>query len=463
MRTWLILAALFMPNSSVTAFAQETKLGAEWRLEREHLKQDCASFQIKSLGGCALDLFTQHPFHIAVGSLAPNNGIASGLAFVEHSNRGIWRNSFSLDGVASTNGSWRAGFYAKFVPVPNRKMSFGAKAPEDSSDSNQAHTVFSAYAQTTSLRRVSYFGLGPTSSQSNETSFGQTETIVGGSVLHPLSGPLNLSLFGEANGRFFDISPSLNASVPSIEILNFEATAPGLTHQPGFLQFGEGVRIQPSLSKQFKINYSALLQQYLAPADSQFSFARFTFDFENELLLYGRSVNGERATNVPNECSVSSGSYDCPRITPPNYSRDRTGSIGVRFLLSTTATPSGNQVPFYLQRTLGGSDINGVSDLPAFRDYRFRGPNLFLIRESFEHSLYGPIGLTFSADQGKVALHASDIDFSDLRYSYSAGFTVRAGGLPEVFLVFAWGGDRNHLIGSINTSLLGGSTRPSLY
>jgi hypothetical protein len=33
-----------------------------------------------------------------------------------------------------------------------------------------------------------------------------------------------------------------------------------------------------------------------------------------------------------------------------------------------------------------------------------------------------------------------------------------------VFLLFAWGGgEGNHTIASMNTSLLGGSSRPSLY
>jgi hypothetical protein len=32
-----------------------------------------------------------------------------------------------------------------------------------------------------------------------------------------------------------------------------------------------------------------------------------------------------------------------------------------------------------------------------------------------------------------------------------------------VYLLFAWGGDHNHTIASMNTSLLGGGFRPSLF
>jgi hypothetical protein len=87
-----------------------------------------------------------------------------------------------------------------------------------------------------------------------------------------------------------------------------------------------------------------------------------------------------------------------------------------------------------------------------------------VLRESFEHSIWGPIGLTFSADQGKVALARSDIDFQHLAHSFSAGLTLRAGGLPALSLTFAWAGPEGvHTIATVNTSLLGGAARPSLF
>jgi len=86
-------------------------------------------------------------------------------------------------------------------------------------------------------------------------------------------------------------------------------------------------------------------------------------------------------------------------------------------------------VPFYFQQTLGGSDINGAPALSSYQDYRFRGPNLLLLRESFEHSLWGPFGFQFRADQGKVALTRGDIGFDRLKHSFATGLTLRAGGL----------------------------------
>ena len=45
-------------------------------------------------------------------------------------------------------------------------------------------------------------------------------------------------------------------------------------------------------------------------------------------------------------------------------------------------------VRFYLDPAIGGSDLNGTTLLPSFADYRFRGPNILVVRGSFEHSIY---------------------------------------------------------------------------
>jgi hypothetical protein len=47
--------------------------------------------------------------------------------------------------------------------------------------------------------------------------------------------------------------------------------------------------------------------------------------------------------------------------------------------------------------------------------------------------------------------------------SATVGLTLRAGGFPMVNLSFSWGAEGNHVIGTMNTALLGGSSRPSLF
>jgi hypothetical protein len=298
------------------------------------------------------------------------------------------------------------------------------------------------------------------------------ETIIGANVIKPVTewpliSGLNLSLLGEVNGRFVDLRGNHNESIPSIEQLYNEATAPGLTTQPGFVQLGEGVRIKPILfNDHLQLNYLVNFQQFFAPSNSLYSFRRLTIDLSHEFPLYRNTQSSQpkeqtKDANGPDECTMSVGSQKCP---PVSVSRNRDGSIGFRLFIAESAASAGSVVPFYFQPTLGGSDIGGNPSLSSYQDYRFRAPNILLLRESFEHSIWGPFGFTFMADQGKVALTRGDVDFQDLKHSFATGVTLRAGGFPQVFLLFAWGGNEgNHTTANMNTSLLGGSSRPSLY
>jgi len=61
-------------------------------------------------------------------------------------------------------------------------------------------------------------------------------------------------------------------------------------------------------------------------------------------------------------------------------------------------------------------------------------------------------------------LNRGDLGFDHLKHSFGTGFTIRAGGFPQIFLLYAWGGgEGNHNTFNMNTTLLGGSYRPSLY
>ena len=45
-----------------------------------------------------------------------------------------------------------------------------------------------------------------------------------------------------------------------------DATAPGLSSQPAFVQFGEGVRIKPVIGDRLELNYAGSFQQFVAPS-----------------------------------------------------------------------------------------------------------------------------------------------------------------------------------------------------
>ena len=466
---WSLVIMLL--GAAALASAQESALHAELRREGERASEAC-KFSFKALGGCAYTLFTDHPLHIAAGSMPPQNGFGLGGAFVWSKNTKNWRMSWDVDAVGAFSGAYRAGGYMKLVHTPHPASnpitvispgSTSGPAPSASTSFTHPYTVFNFYAQTISLNKVNFFGLGNDSTLAGKSLFGTQETIVGASAIKPVYewGAirwLNLALMGEINGRFISIRGEHGQSTPSIETLYDNVAAPGLASQPGFAQLGEGIRIKPAIGN-LQLNYMGKFQQFFAPSNSQNSFLRWTVDLDHTYSLYGTSRSVTSDTIGPDSCAPPG--QDCPKIL---HTRNLNGTIGVRLLVSESLTSGTSVVPFYFQQTLGGSDLNSASSLSSFQDYRFRAPNVLLLQEKFEHSIWGPFGLTFTADQGRVALTRSDLGFSHLKHSFASGITLRAGGFPMVFLMYAWGGgEGQHTIGSMNTSLLGGGGRPSLY
>jgi hypothetical protein len=487
--TLLFVLAAFLSPALMAQSSPPGDTGPDNPSELYKLQHSC--FDLKGLADCADELFTGQPIHIAVGSIAPQDGFAAGLAYVGHKTTTNWRNTWNADAVASGNGSWRAGVYLKLVNTYEKApvVEFGTKGRnlKPNLTALPERPVINLYAQTITLNKLTYFGLGPDSLESGRSFYGMRQTIVGASAVKPFAARLSAAVYGEANGRFVDIRPSLGQPSPTIGALYTEATAPGLTDQPATMQFGEGVRMRPVwFDDLLHLDYDLAYQQYVAPGKPNFTFQRLTTDLSHQFAIFRKTTRFivPRDTNGPDECSVDQDSenpecrvdkfalhHECLTAAGANsseckeLSHDLQGSFVVRVYSALSMTPDGDIVPFYFQPTLGGSDINGNQSLSSYQDYRFRAPDVLLIRESFEQSLRSlPLGIALMADEGKVAFTRGGLGPSPWLHSFSAGLTLRAGGFPQVFLLFSWGGNEGtHLIANVNNALLGGSARPSLF
>jgi hypothetical protein len=402
-------AAIAQTGGTQTTDPNESRIGAEMRLQRELLAESCGSF--KTLTSCATSIVTGHPLHVSFGSIAPLNGFGGGPAIVTHFTPKNWRMTWSGDAVFAGGGAWRAGTYFKAFRTKIEPPRLAKPGERVRPIRITEYPVYTAYAQTISLPSLAFYGIGADTSADARTAYGMTETIFGGSATVPFGKvvpPLRLSVVLEGNGRLFDIRDGELDGVPVIGSGFTEATAPGLDTQPNFAQFGEGVRIRPFLfNDRLQLSYTFMYQQFLStagnnllplPAISSYSFQRWTIDLNHVIPLYrtggGPVLKDER--NTPNECSISQSVHECASIT-----RDRWGSVNFRALISKSQVDAGAAVPFYLQSTLGGSDINSERTLASYDDYRFRGPHVILFQGGIEHALWGPIGAQLQVRRGQ--------------------------------------------------------------
>jgi len=101
--------------------------------------------------------------------------------------------------------------------------------------------------------------------------------------------------------------------------------------------------------------------------------------------------------------------------------------IALRAKTTLTQTAAGQEIPFYLQPTLGGSQ-----DLRGYREYRFRDRNMVVLNAEYRWEAFSGLDLAAFADAGQVSARAADLRFSDLKTSYGAGF--RFNSAKSVFL-----------------------------
>ena len=102
---WSVAVMLWLVSTA--ALAQESWVHADFRREGERIAAACKFYSFMSVGYCAYPLFTDHPLHIAAGSLPPQNGLGLGAAYVATRNTENWRLSWNADAVGATSGSWR--------------------------------------------------------------------------------------------------------------------------------------------------------------------------------------------------------------------------------------------------------------------------------------------------------------------------------------------------------------------
>ena len=185
------------------------------------------------------------------------------------------------------------------------------------------------------------------------------------------------------------IGSGTDSRFPSTELRFDEATLPGLTAQPDFLRTDR--RRRPRAARQPAAphaggRYAVTLSNYDDRTLGAYAFRSVTVDAQHYVPL-------------PNKYRV----------------------VALHAAVVMTDAGAGQQVPFYYQPTLGGSQ-----QLRGFREFRFRDQNSLVMSAESRWEASWMLDAAVFVDAGKVAPRRGDLNLRDLDASYGVGLRVHS-------------------------------------
>jgi hypothetical protein len=406
-RSWVFsLAASLMVFSSF-CYAQQPAPGndtvtgtSDW----DQWKRNCslaADFR-KKFFSCASSTFTSRPFHFLAQSIVPGSGVGGGGRYTRdlNENNGA-QDELQASSVITIRKFWFA------------ELKFNTERTVDAEWNKSGESLWlNFYARNRSLPMMTFYGLGPNTHLTDSVEFSQRDTSAGIEAVSPFPYASWLSIGGTIEGLW----PSVGgvAATNSIQQEYTEQTAPGLTSQPPFVHEQLYFLPHKRFLERFEINYNIGYEWLQDTSGGHYSFRRFETYLDHRFYPEKKKHGG---------------------VTEQNF-------FLVRWRYSAATAAAGNVVPFYLQETLGGSNINNQPTLRAFKDYRFRGPDLMTVQAEYDRKMCekctpckegivrtvcSHLGLLVAYDAGKVALRRSDLDFSNMRQSFGGGVAIYLG------------------------------------
>ena len=277
-----------------------------------------------------------------------------------------------------------------------------------------------AFGRSRSMRELDFYGLGIDAPASQHSNLQLDDRSVGGLGWYRVEPWLGVG--ARLEGLWTDVDPGHDSELPSIETLFAENTAPGLSDQPAFLR--SQIFVDVNYPNQFERartggDYQVAYNVYSDRGSSpQYSFRRFSLEMQQRFGL-----------------------------------GPRPGRLTLHLLLSTTQTDEGNEVPFYLMPTLGGSHnlmafneqiIGGdqtIATLRGFEDFRFRDRNLLLVQAEYRFKIWGPVQGTVFVDGGQVAPDVSDWSLDRMKGDVGFSLSLMRSDSTVVRIDFAFGGE----------------------
>lgn len=429
------------------------------RMGAQTIRISCPLFlQDKAQTAACLEaIFSQDNYHFSMTSLPPSNGFGPALVleYRRHlvspappggeAKKSLIDLSATLG--ATTNSSWTAGGDFRWI-LPR-----GYQQPKETADQSaylwlqnhlESETLHASFAHRT-VRTLYYYGEG-SGSPSQQYVFGEDDNFGFLEFRYPVNDELAITLEGGAN------STSLPAISDAAAVqTHFPANLPGLSTQPTYAKFSAGV--SSSITKEIGGVFQGLPKQdnphfqsempfttanqasftwNEAVDGSPFTFEQFTFASDEQLGLKFRSRNMFSADKHP---------FVTKYICENNKQRQLCsfGEIDVHALLTLSHSSGGDQLPFYLEPTLGGTDMDSRVTLRGWDNYRFRDRDRALLQFEYGVTVWDPFGAYVFYDAGKVGASPSHLSPLDFRQDAGLGFSVRLRGHVIAQTYLAWG------------------------
>ena len=255
------------------------------------------------------------------------------------------------------------------------------------------------YGRRRNFPQEDFFGLGPESARDDRSNFSLRDT-----VLRSSAGARRGRLLAGAGVSYLDsvATPGTDKRMPSVEEVFDVSELPGFNARPTFIV------VEPFLEYR---NTDHPLNPW-AGGHYRVSFSRYS---DRELERY----------------SFNRWNADLRQYVPFFHA---TRTIALRLWLASTDAGDGDDVPFYLQPTLGGA-----YSLRGFRTFRFRDRSAALIQAEYRWRVNEFVTGALFYDTGAVGRGLDDLGGFERDYGLGLRLGSRAGVVMRMDAVFGSG------------------------
>ena len=392
----LLFCVLLMP---FTAAAQSTQTS-------EGTPSDLGNLPVPGWAQGIIDSFSK-PVHPVIGGVASGGGLGFGVGYDSPEDTRWYQEAEAMVTVRR--------YWSLEGEVGRRSLS--------------KRSQIGAFGAVRHMGRLDYFGIGPQSVFEDRSAYRQREHTFGTRGWFRVAPAVRVG--GTVAAYMTDLGPGRSPTVPSIEEVFNPTAVPGFNAQQtfgryrGFVEFTNPPIVDEALEA----------ERY-----------RGRYQFAVEAVRDHSSGSANNFNRVETEVQQR-----IPGIRP-----------GQRLTLHgfVATTHGGDDVPYYMLYTLGGSgglksfrpDLLGGdgtrASLRGFRNYRFRDRDLLLMQAEYRIPVHKYVHTSVFVDAGQVAPRASEL-FSDLKANtgFSLSFVRKGNTVGRMDLGFG-GGEGVHLFWS---------------